>query len=177
MTAAGWLLVAAAILLVPPRARRAGRASRRGPDPALPFVLDLAAAALRAGRPLAEALELSAPAGRADSAAALVRVARLLRLGAEPATAWASVAGTDPVAAIVPVAVRSATSGVKLAGACERLAAELRADRRARAAARAQRAGVFAMGPLAACFLPSFTCLGVIPTVVGIAATALGRSP
>lgn len=153
-----------------------GRA-RAGPgvrDPALPLVLDLAAAALRAGRPLPEALELAGPAGEPTTADALRRVARLLRLGAEPAVAWAGVPPRSEVSPLVPVAIRSAASGLKLAAAFERLAGELRADRAARAAARAQRAGVLAMGPLAACFLPSFVCLGVVPVVVGIAAAALG---
>jgi len=172
-----WLLVALAVLLVPRRtgapADRSGD-HRRGPDLALPLVLDLLATALRAGRPVPDALELAAPAGRPDTADALVRVARLLRLGAEPVSAWSTVAPDDPVRPFVPVAVRSASSGVKIATAAERLAAELRAERRARAAARAQRAGVFAMAPLAACFLPSFVCLGVVPTVVGIARMALG---
>jgi len=180
-----WLLLALAVVLVPagrggePRTagrepRTAGRRRGREADPGLPLVLDLMAAALRAGRPVADALELAAPAGRADTAATLGRVARLLRLGADPAEAWAAVPVKDPVGPVVPAAIRSARSGVRLAGACERLAAELRADRRAAGAARAQRAGVFAMAPLAACFLPSFVCLGVVPTVVGIAGAALG---
>jgi pilus assembly protein TadC len=174
--AVAWLLVAAVALLVPgrrpvPPAPRTGR--RHGPDPAVPLVLDLAAAVLRGGRPLPDALELSAPAARADTAATLVRVARLLRLGADPAQAWAEVRADDGIRPVAPVAVRSSASGAKLAVAFERLAVELRAERAARAAARAERAGVFALAPLAACFLPSFVCLGVVPTVVGIAGTAL----
>lgn len=187
--AVGWLLVAAAVLLVPGRRRggearagnpRPGRPTgwrRPRPDPAVPLVLDLAAAVLRGGRPLPDALELAAPAARPATAASLTRVARLLRLGADPLPAWSAVPRGDPVRPLVPVAVRSATSGAKLAAAFERLAAELRAERSAQAAARAQRAGVLALAPLAACFLPSFVCLGVVPTVVGIAGAALGRPP
>jgi pilus assembly protein TadC len=78
---------------------------------------------------------------------------------------------------VAGVAVRSATSGIKLAAAFERLAAELRAERRAVAAVRAHRAGVAAMAPLAACFLPSFVCLGVVPVLVGMAKSALGVLP
>jgi hypothetical protein len=33
------------------------------------------------------------------------------------------------------------------------------------------------MAPLAACFLPSFVCLGVVPVVVGMAQSALGVLP
>jgi Flp pilus assembly protein TadB len=191
--ASAWLLVAAAALLMP--GRRGGGQARRGegrggaaparparwrrrpPDPAVPLVLDLAAAVLRGGRPLSDALELAAPAARPDTAATLTRVARLLRLGADPEQAWADVPADHAIRPLAPVAIRSAASGAKLAAAFERLAVELRAERSANAAARAQRAGVFALAPLAACFLPSFVCLGVVPTVVGIAGTALGRGP
>jgi Flp pilus assembly protein TadB len=182
--AVAWLLVAAAALVAPGGAR-AEQATptagwlrrRRGADPAVPLVLDLAAAALRSGRPLPDALELAAPAARLDTGATLSRVARLLRLGADPPQAWAGLPAGDPIRPLAPVAIRSAASGAKLAAAFERLAGELRADRSAAAAARAQRAGVFALAPLAACFLPSFVCLGVVPTVVGIAGTVLGRAP
>ena len=181
MSAWAWILIGVAVALVP-AGDRVGAPRRRSaddPDPALPLVLDLLAAALRAGRPVADAVELAAAAARAETADALARVARLLRLGADPAAAWQAIAAPDRagVAALIPVAIRSAVSGAKLAAAAQRLAAELRADRRAAAAARAQRAGVFAMAPLAACFLPSFVCLGIVPTVVGVAAGALGHPP
>jgi len=185
---ASWLLVALAALLLPggrngARSRTSssalpfGMRRRRSPDPALPLVLDLAAAVLRGGRPLPDALELSAPAARPDTAATLVRVSRLLRLGADPEQAWAEVPAGEAIAPLAPVAVRSAASGAKLASAFERLAVQLRAERCAAAAAGAERAGVFALAPLAACFLPSFVCLGVVPTVVGVAATVLGHPP
>ena len=182
MSGWAWVFVGAAVLLLPAGHRagdgRSRSPSERGPDPALPLVLDLLAAALRAGRPVPDALDLAAAAaGRDGTATALRRVGRLLRLGAEPASAWTVVAADDTVRPLVPVAIRSAASGVRLAAAAERLAGELRAERRAVAAARAQRAGVFAMGPLAACFLPSFVCLGIVPTVVGVAASALGHPP
>lgn len=146
------------------------------PDRSLPLCLDLVAAVLRSGQPLAASLECAAPAAVADTEAALTRVARLLILGADPRQAWNVCAppgsALEPVAA---VAVRSQTSGLKLADAFERLATDLRADGAAVAAARANRAGVHAMGPLAACFLPSFVCLGIVPLVVGVAAAATRR--
>ena len=174
VTGWAWVLVGVAVLVLPAgRGSVGGRAparSVRGPDPALPLVLDLLAAALRAGRPVPDALDLAAAAGRSSTATVLGRVGRLLRLGADPVSAWAAVGADDAVQPLVPVAIRSAASGVRLAGAAERLAGELRADRRAVAAARAQRAGVFAMGPLAGCFLPSFVCLGIVPVVAGLLA-------
>jgi Flp pilus assembly protein TadB len=153
------------------------RPGRPDPDNALPLVLDLAAAALRSGRPVAAALALAAPAGGPDTTATLLRVAGLSRLGADAAQAWSAVPRAGPLGELAGVAVRSAASGIKLAAALERLAAQLRAERRAAAAARAARAGVSAMAPLAACFLPSFVCLGVIPVIVGVAKTAFGVLP
>jgi pilus assembly protein TadC len=146
-------------------------------DRSLAVTLDLAAAALRSGRPLADALLLAAPAARPEPAEQLRRVAGLARLGADAEQAWAAIPRDGPLGEIAGAAVRSAASGMKLAAAFERLAVEIRAERRAAATARAHRAGVSAMGPLAACFLPSFVCLGIVPTVVGIARSAFGPLP
>jgi Flp pilus assembly protein TadB len=187
MTASGWVLVAVAVMLVP-----TGRPGRQDPsdrsgrqrwtthgrpggerDPqSLPVTLDLVAAALRSGRPLADALSLAAPAASAGTARALVQVATLVRLGAAPEQAWAAVPRDGPLGPVAAVAVRSAASGIKVAGGMERLAARIRADRGAAATARAHRAGVLALAPLAACFLPSFVCLGIVPVVVGMARAA-----
>jgi Flp pilus assembly protein TadB len=172
---AGVLLAAVCCPVTALAVRRAQhRPQRMEPDAAVPLLLDLAAAVLRSGRPLPDALTLAAPAARADTAATLARVAGLCRLGADPAQAWSIVPRDGPLAAVVPVAVRSATSGSKLAAAFERLAGELRAERSASAAVRAHRAGVTALAPLAACFLPSFVCLGVVPVVVGVARSTIG---
>lgn len=153
------------------------RPGRPVADDALPLVLALAAAALRSGRPLVDALALAAPAGGPETRAALLRVAGLCRLGADAAQAWSAIPRAGPLGEVASVAVRSAASGIKLAAALERLAAQLRAERRAAAAAGAARAGVTAMAPLAACFLPSFVCLGVIPVIVGVAKSAFGVLP
>lgn len=186
-TALAWSLVAAALVVLPAGASSRSRGSsraritrlspRRDPDRCLPLVLDLAAAALRAGRPLDVALVLAAPAGQPDVTDALDRVARLSRLGADPVHAWSAVPRAGPLAEVARVATRSAASGLKLAAGFERLARELRAERAAAATQRASRAGVIAMAPLAACFLPSFVCLGIVPVVVGIARTALNTVP
>lgn len=146
-------------------------------DASAALALDLAAAALRSGRPVADALALAGPAAGPSVADALGRVAGLLRLGAEPADAWAGIPPSGPLGPLAAAATRSATSGLRLAVTFERIAAELRAESAAAAAMRAHRAGVFAMAPLGLCFLPSFVCLGVVPVVVGIAKTALGRMP
>jgi pilus assembly protein TadC len=134
----------------------------------MPLVLDLLAATLRAGQPVASALVAVAPLGGEHVEVELRRIAGLLRYGAEPAVAW----GSLTIASLAPVgriACRSAESGIRLAYGFELLAAELRDEARAAAVARAHRAGVWAMAPLGLCFLPAFACLGVLPVIAGIA--------
>jgi Flp pilus assembly protein TadB len=167
----------AALVVGPAAAWGVARLQRRpagtAPDPALALALDLVAESMRAGQPLASALLLAAPAAGGTVAGRLGRVAGLLRLGADPEQAWALVAGDPVLAPVAAGACRSASSGIRLARTFERLAEEVREQRRAAAQARAHRAGVLAMAPLGLCFLPAFVCLGVVPTVAGIAADVL----
>lgn len=162
-----------------PLAAAGMRAVQRRPAPQAPnrdlaVTLDLCAAALRAGRTPADALSAALPVAEPATAAALGRVAGLLRLGADPVRAWAVLDPHGPLGPLAATAARSAVSGIRSALAFERLADEIRADCAAAAGARAQRAGVLAIAPLAACFLPSFVCLGIVPVVVGVAESALG---
>lgn len=55
------------------------------------------------------------------------------------------------------------------AEAVSRHAADLRADRARKAAARAQRAQVLITAPVGLCFLPAFLAVGVAPVVIGLA--------
>jgi pilus assembly protein TadC len=93
----------------------------------------------------------------------------LLQLGAEAEEAWRIVSDDPVLAPVAAAAVRSSTSGVRLADAFEQLAREMRRQVRATAEARAQRVGVLVAAPLGLCFLPAFVCLGIVPTVIGIA--------
>lgn len=176
MSGFGWLLLGAAVLIAP----RRGSWSRVAPgtsDSGLALALDLTAAGLRSGRSLSAALTLAAPACLPPVADVLTRAAALDRLGAPPEQVWAGSPGSardGPLGELARVATRSAASGLKLAAGLERLAAELRAERTAAAAVRAHRAAVWAVAPLAACFLPSFVCLGVIPVIVGVAQQVVG---
>ena len=148
-----------------------GRASHDGrgaESRRVPLLLDLLAATLRGGQPVASAVAAVAEMGGAGLEPSLRRVAGLLRLGAHPAEAWGSLSGS-PLAPVAATACRSAESGIRLARSFELLAAELRDEVRAAALARAHRAGVWALLPLGLCFLPAFACLGVIPVIVGIA--------
>jgi len=157
---------------------QARAAVRAPPDAArrVPLVLDLLAAALRSGQPVATAVAVVAPVAGDDHGERLRLVAGLLRFGADPAVAWASLSDSV-LAPVAAAAARSAESGLRLARGFELLAAELRDEAQAAALARAHRAGVWAMAPLGLCFLPAFACLGVLPVIVGIARGVLSGAP
>lgn len=149
---------------------------------AVAFVLELLAAALATGAPVDAAIaglagavdEQGAPALR-QAAQPVGRVGRLLRLGAEPTAAWS---GLDSVPGMWQVAAagrRCAHSGARLAAMLVDVAADLRAQHRAKAVARAERTGVWALLPLGCCFLPAFVCLGVLPVMLGVAGQVLGH--
>lgn len=143
----------------------------------LPLLLDLLAACLAGGAPLAAAAAavaaaLPGPAGRRASA-----VAAALDVGCPPAEAWAALAAGQPDDPLAPAAralSRAADGGAPVAAAVARLAAEARLDARARGEQAARRVGVVAVAPLGLCFLPAFVLLGVVPVVVGLAAPLLG---
>jgi len=161
-----FILFAAVALLAWP-SRRAAPPSRSD----LPLTLDLVAAALRSGRPVPDALVVVVGGRRSDP---LREVARRLRDGADAEDAWQSVIDDVDLGVVARVAVRSSSSGARLAAAFERLAGELRSERAAAATARAHRVGVYAMAPLGLCFLPAFVCVGIVPVVLGIARTLEG---
>jgi pilus assembly protein TadC len=132
---------------------------------------------LRAGQLPATALVLAAPAAGEALGADLLRVAGLLRLGAAPDEAWRIAADHPELESVAAVARRSSSSGIRLAGAFEQAADQLRLRIRAAGRERAARSGVLAMAPVALCFLPAFVCLGIVPAVVGIASSVLHSLP
>lgn len=164
-----FVLLACGLVLLPTKRRQSGDADLGS----LPLALDLVATALRAGQAVPNALDVAAPAAPRVEASELRHVAALLRLGADPAEAWAGArAGTD-LAELGRVASRSTVSGARLADAFNQSAQRLRRAAVAADEARAHRAGVLCAAPLALCFLPSFVCLGIIPTLIGLARSAL----
>lgn len=161
----------------------AERALRRREDPAsrrarqraladLPLAADLLAAALRAGAPVDRAAAAVADALAGPLGTRLERVARSVRLGAGPAEAWAHLGDVPGAERLIAAAIRSSSSGGALAGALERLAGDLRADRAVAAEAAAQRAGVLIVLPLGLCFLPAFLLAGLVPVLIAVLAGA-----
>jgi pilus assembly protein TadC len=150
-------------------------------DPlAVASVLDLLAACLRAGLPMAGAARAVAPEAPEALGEALRRAADLLALGADAATVWEQVArdangrpGAEEIESLARMARRSARSGSSLAAAVLELAEQQRSAVEDTAAAKAERAGVLIGGPLGLCFLPAFVCLGIVPVVIGLAGRVL----
>ncbi|MBF6173240.1 type II secretion system F family protein [Nocardia blacklockiae] len=187
------LLSAIAILLVPGRitpadrlrAVHAGRVLPPGRvgngcaanDPlATASALQLLAACLRSGLPIATAARAVARSAPEPLGTALLRAADLMALGADPIAAWeraATEADTEEVQALARLVRRSARSGSALADAVAELAEHFRAALEDTTAARAERAGVLISGPLGLCFLPAFLCLGIVPVVIGLATHVL----
>lgn len=174
-----YLLLAMALLAIPPRPPAITRLRPKQHDPPQPGAppdgpfdmaanWDLLAACLRAGLPVPTAV-------RAVEVPALQQVAELLALGADPQQAWAPALEHPGTAPLAVAARRTARSGTALAGAAAELAERVRADAADQAEARAQRAAVLVAGPLALCFLPAFVCVGVLPVVLGLAGKFLGQ--
>ena len=134
----------------------------------LPLCADLLAAVLRAGAPVDRAAFAVADALGGPLGERLERTARSLRLGAEPAEAWAHLSDVTGAERLVAAAVRSSASGGALAGALTRLTDDLRADRGVAAEAAAQRAVVLIVLPIGLCFLPAFVLAGLVPVLVAV---------
>jgi pilus assembly protein TadC len=150
---------------LPDREQLADRAAARRQ---LPLVLELVAAALRTGSTTETAVALAAGGAGPGAASVLHEVVAGLRLGAPADEAWRPALRVEGFDALARAAIRSQASGAALAGACSDLGRRERAHHRLAAQAAVRRAGVWAVLPLAACFLPAFVLVGVVPVVVGL---------
>lgn len=151
------------------RPGRSGRPPHRADPLAVASSLDVLAVCLTAGMTVAGAAAATAASAPEPLARVLRRAADLLALGADPATAWSAVSGSDPQTdALLRLARRSAASGSALAHGVADLAGRCRRDAEHAATAAAGRAATLIAGPLGLCFLPAFVCLGIIPVVIGL---------
>jgi Flp pilus assembly protein TadB len=153
------------------------RAARRQFDADLPFAVELAAAALRAGAAPDAALHVVAEAVGGPVGLRFGRVERALRLGAPAAEAWSYLGDADGAIRVARAAQRSDHSGAALAGALVRIADDLRTDAALASETAARRAGVLIVLPLGLCFLPAFMLTGLVPVIVAIIGGVLSASP
>ena len=136
----------------------------------VPLLADLMAACLSAGARPADALAASSVAAGPWLGDRCGVVVRALSAGAPAADAWAEWLHDDRLAPIARTCIRTAGSGAAAAAELIRVAARLRASRRAIGQQRVARAAVWIVLPLGVCFLPAFVAVGVVPLVVSLIA-------
>jgi pilus assembly protein TadC len=140
----------------------------------LPRAAELLATCLEAGASPGAALSAVADAVGGPLAGRLHAVVAFLRSGTDLAHWPADRADpVDPVDRLVRAVARASRTGAPMAESVRLLATDEAERARWDALERARRAGVQAVGPLAACFLPAFVLLGVVPVIVGVARTVL----
>lgn len=165
-------LVAGAVAwrLVPRHAAPQAGAQQLALARALPDTLHLLAALIRAGCTDQDAVARAARAAGEPLSAVLTDVARMRGLGATAAEAWRMADDDQMLAPLAAVMTRRSETGAGVAAELDRLGADARSDFHSRAQAAARAAAVRSVLPLAACFLPSFFLLGVVPIVAAFGA-------
>lgn len=169
--AVGAAVLAVALGAPAVRAASAERLRRATLVADLPRAAELLATCLEAGASPAAALAAVADAVGGPLAGRLRTVVAFLRSGTDPAR-WPA-DPVDPVDRLVRTVARASRTGAPMAESVRLLAVDEAERARWDALERARRAGVQAVGPLAACFLPAFVLLGVVPMIVGVARTVL----
>jgi Flp pilus assembly protein TadB len=162
---------AAAAIARAPRAiagRRTARRTETALRSELPVVVDLVTVALGAGCTPFHALEHTARHAPVRSAPHLAAVVRAHALGQSFDDALQMLAREEPIMRSLAEVLRtSARLGSPATFVLDRLAADVRADVRRRAEARARTVPVRLCFPLVACVLPAFALLTVAPVVLG----------
>jgi Flp pilus assembly protein TadB len=149
-------------------ARRATRRDDAALRAELPVVVDLVAVALGAGCTPFLAIEHASRHAPGRTAAALRGVTRAQTLGQSLDDALLALGRAHRALRPLVDALRtSARLGSPATLVLERLAADVRADVRRRAEARARTVPVRLCFPLVACVLPAFALLTVAPVVLG----------
>jgi pilus assembly protein TadC len=141
-------------------------------DNDLPIALDLLSACLSAGTSVQLAVRAVAASLGDPLRAELVPVLTALELGVSPAEAWQALPPTS-FGSTGRTLARASTSGAPLADVVAALAEQRRDAAHVTALTAARKAGVAAVGPLGACFLPAFICTSVVPVVAGLATHVL----
>ncbi|MEV5594004.1 type II secretion system F family protein [Streptomyces sp. NPDC052496] len=158
------------------KARAARQAAEAGLRAALAPAADLLAACLAAGAGPRASTEAVGRSLGGTVGEHLWRVAAELRLGGDPGTTWQRFGALPGAQGLARCMERAGISGIPAVEGVSRIAAELRAQQSRSSAERARRAGVLVTMPLAACFLPAFLALGVVPVLIGLAAQLLRPS-
>ena len=145
----------------------------------LPDLVELVVIAVRAGATPAAALALAAPNAPARLRPVLDEVEHRLRRGQRLADALlAFVESLGNGATVFVDALATADRyGLPLGPVLDRLADDIRAERRRRAEQQARTLPVKLSFPLVLCTLPSFVLLAIVPALLGAVSTLRGSSP
>lgn len=152
---------------------RSDRQRRRDLMRQAPEIIDLLTACVCVGAPLSRAIDAVSTAISEPGSSVLRSVSSTLALGGDPAQAWRALAREPGMESLGKALSRSVASGAPLAGILPGIADDLRREQRAAVDEAARAAGVRAVLPLAACFLPAFILLGVVPVVASLATSVL----
>jgi Flp pilus assembly protein TadB len=133
----------------------------------VPQIADILAAALAAGIPIPSATQAVGAAVSEPARTALLSVVRAQQLGADPVETWRT--SPEPLRPIGHALARTQQTGASVSDVLHGLAEDARRHHRTLVEVAARTAGVRAVAPLAACFLPAFLLLGVVPVVVTLA--------
>jgi Flp pilus assembly protein TadB len=140
---------------------------------AAPLAAYLIAACAKAGVSLPVAVEASAEALGEPIDGYFSGVVTQLRLGADPAQAWAPLVKLPSLALLAQVMARSAVTGSPIANSLTSVAEAAQDQFSAELERRARVAGVKVVAPLALCFLPAFMLVTVVPIVGSLLPTVL----
>lgn len=94
--------------------------------------------------------------------------AMALLAGTDAPAAWSALAEDEATAPLAAAVIRAGRTGAPAAATVARAAHELREAASAALLTEVHAVGVRATAPLAACFLPAFVLLGVLPTALGL---------
>lgn len=140
-----------------------------------PNAADLLAATLASGAPVERSVRVVSNAIDPPIGGVLDTVASALALGATSSEAW-RIADPDGLLSDLSAGfIRSERSGAPLAAVLSGVAGDLRRRHRQSVEVAARVAGVRAIAPLAACFLPAFLLVGAVPIVASFASGLLTR--
>ena len=135
----------------------------------MPTVCDLLAATLASGASVTSAVQAVKQAVGEPASHTLMRVERAMQLGTPVSQAWRT-ANAEPAFDRIALAFRrSSESGAPIAELLAGVASDERREKRRVVEVAARGAGVRAVMPLAACYLPAFILLGVVPVVASMA--------
>ena len=174
----GALAGLACVIVIPRQLRRlesrADRRRRQDLARQVPQVAELLAATLASGATLRRSVAVVSDAVGEPTRTAFAPVLAAMDLGADPAEAWRSAPVSPAHEELVGAIIRSLESGAPLSRVLGQIAEDARRRHRAAVEVAARSAGVRAVAPLAACFLPAFLLLGVVPVVASLAGALLG---